>query len=65
MREKLLAFIILLVTIITLYLVISFTHYFIERSAKESFKKLYTTYSQILEMTVKDFDGNTECYFST
>ena len=64
MREKLPAFIILLVTIITLYLVISFTHYFIERSAKESFKKLYTTYSQILEMTVKDFDGNTECYFS-
>lgn len=65
MREKLPAFIILLVTVITLYLVISFTHYFIERSAKESFKKLYNTYSQILEMTVKDFDGNTECYFST
>lgn len=65
MREKLPAFILLLVTVITIFLVVKFTNYFIEKSAKESFKKLYNTYSQMLDITVRDFDGNIECYFST
>lgn len=65
MKEKLPLIILVLVIISTLYLVVNFTNYLINRSAKESFKKLYNTYSQMLEMTVRDFDGNVECYFST
>lgn len=64
MRAKISMVILLVTTIITLYLVITFTNYLIKRSTKEAFKKLYNNYSQILEMTVNDFDGNTECYFS-
>lgn len=64
-RERLSLILLIVLILGTLYLVITYTTYFVNRSAKESFKKLYNRYSQVLDMTVRDLGGNTECYFST
>lgn len=41
------------------------TKILINKLAISSFKKLYNTYSFVLQDTVDDFDGNIGCYFST
>ena len=39
--------------------------YLVNKSAVVSFKKLYSVYTQALDITVNDMDGDTGCYFSS
>lgn len=39
--------------------------YLVNKSAVVSFKKLYSAYTQALDITVNDMDGDTGCYFSS
>lgn len=63
-KERLHLMITIAVILVTFYLIVHFIYYLIEKSARASFKKLYTTYTQALDMTVRDFDGEIACYFS-
>lgn len=51
--------------LVIIYAVMFYTKQFVYREAVISFKKLFITYSQALELTVLDLDGETGCYFST
>ncbi len=58
----------ILISIFMIVLLVAIVHYtklFIVKNAIVSFKKLYNTYSQALDMTVIELDGETDCYFST
>ncbi len=50
--------------ILLLFAVTKYTIYFVEKSAVISFKKLYSVYSQALNMTVNELDGETGCFYS-
>lgn len=54
-----------ILAIVLMFAVAFYTKQFIYKEAITSFKKLFTAYTQVLEITTLELDGETGCYFST
>lgn len=51
--------------IVLLFATVHFTIKLLDVAAKESFKKLYSAYSQALLLTVDDMNGDTGCFYGS
>mgnify|MGYP006862826042 FL=1 len=51
--------------IVLLFAAVHFTIKLLDVAAKESFKKLYSAYSQALLLTVDDMNGDTGCFYGS
>ncbi len=54
-----------ILALVLIYAVVFYTKQLINKEAVVAFKKLYTTYSQILDLTILEMSGETGCYFSS
>lgn len=64
-NRKNLLILICIYIIIAIFVVLHFWTKLLEKTAVASFKKLFTEYTQVLDITVNEMDGDTNCYFST
>ena len=51
--------------LIAIFVILHFWAKLVEKTAVASFKKLFAEYSQVLDITVDEMNGDTGCYFST
>ena len=51
--------------VVLLFATIHFTMQLLDKAAKESFKKLYSAYSQALLITVDNMNGDTGCFYGS
>lgn len=58
-------FLIGILILVLIYAVVHYTKKLINKEAVISFKKLYTTYTQALELTTIELGGETDCFFSS
>ena len=64
-NKKHLLILICIYILIAIFVILHFWAKLVEKTAMASFKKLFTEYSQVLDITVDEMNGDTGCYFST